>query len=321
MSDTNVSTINLNESNESSNNENYKKAPESNKPKSILMSNRFERVKEVLLEWSSRTDTNNYGKIFDYQGNILAQLIWTIIFLGLTALTVLLIQLSISAYLDYSVTSTYETVYQNPSEFPTLTVCARNPFVTQQAISFFEELISNYSIQKTGLNSTSLTELITLAKMHAANPYYGDENRKKLGLSIDNITSCQFNNKDCKNDLHWIWLYDYGNCFQFNSGLNWTNQKIELARATRSDKNSGLNIEFSNLIKFDYYYPLFDSYDTSESSYRYVLFAINDFVVFVHNSSNLISSNTKSFYFTCQINFVFGKDFYSKRTSAIFRLH
>ena len=70
MSDTNVSTINLNESNESSNNENYKKATESNKPKSIPMSNRLERVKEVLLEWSSRTDTNNYGKIFDYQGNI-----------------------------------------------------------------------------------------------------------------------------------------------------------------------------------------------------------------------------------------------------------
>ena len=63
---------------------------------------------------------NNYGKIFEYKGNILAQLIWIIIFLVLSGLTVVIIQQSISAYLNYSVTSTFETIYKSPTDFQQL---------------------------------------------------------------------------------------------------------------------------------------------------------------------------------------------------------
>ena len=113
-----------------------------------------------------------------------------------------------------------------------------------KAVNLFEELAFNYS-----LDSSRLSELIELAKMFTANPSYGNENRKKMGLSFDNIESCQFDKLDCKNDLHWIWLYDYGNCFQFNSGLNFSNQKIELAKNSRFDKGYGLKIKFTNIIK------------------------------------------------------------------------
>ncbi len=74
-----------------------------------------------------------------------------------------------------------------------------------------------------------------------------------------------------------------------------------MAKITRSDQNSGLNIHFDRLGFLSYKLPtLYVATGISE----YIKFIVKDFVVFVHNSSNLISSNTKSFYFTCQINFV-----------------
>ena len=241
-------------------------------PQSVRFKTRIKLAKETFLEWSSRTDMNNYKKIFEYKGNIWAQIIWIIIFLVLTGLTVVLIQQSISAYLTYSVTSTYETIYQSPLEFPTITVCSSNPFLTNNAVCLFYELANIYNV-----NTSSIKELIKLAKMHAANPSYGDENRKKLGLSFNDIISCQFNSKDCKNDLHWIWLYDYGNCFQFNSGLNFTNHKIDLVKSSRLDKGYGLKLNFGGFY----------------SNYDQIEFKNNDIVVLVHNKSSIISSSTK----------------------------
>ena len=145
-----------------------------------VLSIKIKMAKEAFLEWSSRTDMNNYGKIFEYKGNIWAQIIWTIIFLVLSGLTVLLIQQSISAYLSYSVTSKHETIYQSPAEFPTITICAGNAFLTGNSIWLFNELAYNKS-----LNNFTIKDLIKLAKMYAANPSHEDENRKKLDLSIN----------------------------------------------------------------------------------------------------------------------------------------
>ena len=155
---------------------------------------------------------------------------------------------------------------------------------------------------KYNLDPSKLSELIELAKMTAANPLFGDENRKKLGFSINDITSCQFNKVDCKNDLHWIWLYDYGNCFQFNSGLNLTNQKIDLVKSSRLDKGYGLILNFNfNYVIMRQEIPIGNDIIISE---------IQDFIVLIHNSSNMISSTTK-FYF---IKFISKKSLSFKRT-------
>ena len=97
-----------------------------------------------------------------------------------SGLTLTLIQQSISAYLSYSVTSKHETIYQSPAEFPTITICAGNAFLTGNSIWLFNELAYNKS-----LNNFTIKDLIKLAKMYAANPSHEDENRKKLDLSIN----------------------------------------------------------------------------------------------------------------------------------------
>ena len=127
-----------------------------------------------------------WEKIFEYKGNIWAQLIWILVFLVLTALTIILIQTSIGAYLEYGVTSAYSVVYEVQSQFPTLTVCAGNPFLAENSFDLLNQTVFNNNIDLL----TDMDSAIKLAKMQAANPSFGDQNRKKLGLSLDMIVSC-----------------------------------------------------------------------------------------------------------------------------------
>lgn len=60
----------------------------------------------------------------------------------------------------------------------------------------------------------------TLAQ--AYNPEFGDDKRKLLGSSLDEMLYyCQFNliNCDKENDFVWYYNYEFGNCFRFNSGV------------------------------------------------------------------------------------------------------
>ena len=91
--------------------------------------------------------------------------------------------------------------------------------------------------------------------------------------------------------MHWIWLFEYGSCFQFNSGLNLTNQKIDLVNVTRTESGYG----FSLVILFQ---TLFSLESQIGSIVNETVLARNDFLIFVHNSShsNRISSATDFVY-------------------------
>ena len=103
-----------------------------------------------------------------------------------------------------------------------------------------------------------------------SDPAYGDENRTKLGLEMSDFPVCKYNNSDCLSDLHWYWSYDFGNCFQFNVGLNSTNQEIDLRDSSQEGPTNGLQLEIWPLVL-----------NNTWTSFQY------DFgiVVFVHNSS------------------------------------
>jgi hypothetical protein len=58
-------------------------------------------------------------------------------------------------------------------------------------------------------------------KLLVNDPNYGDSNRKQLGFKLDSLYQrCLFNSRVCDivNDFNWYFNYDYGNCYQFNSG-------------------------------------------------------------------------------------------------------
>ena len=72
-------------------------------------------------------------------------------------------------------------------------------------------------------------DLNHLVQMAAANPSFGDENRKRLGyLNKTIIYTCKYNKVKCANELRWYCSFEFGNCWQFNVGYNGTNHNIEV---------------------------------------------------------------------------------------------
>jgi len=205
---------------------------------------KWQILKETFVEFSHRTDINAYGKIFEYE-NSFVKLLWSFILLGSLSLTAWVLSNNVLAYLQYGVVSQIGVVYETPTEFPAVTFCDNNPFTT-----------GNYpdvgNLYANAVDDYGQFGYIYLFQMAASNPSYGDVNRKLLGLNNDNIENifgrplqpitCRYNNTDCSNELHWYWHYDYGNCFQFNVGLNATNSSIDFKKSNREGADNGLQI-------------------------------------------------------------------------------
>jgi hypothetical protein len=60
------------------------------------------------------------------------------------------------------------------------------------------------------------------ARLHSFLPEYGDEQRRRLGYSLEEVLiECFYNNHVCDH-RNFVWSYsiDYGNCYQFNTGID-----------------------------------------------------------------------------------------------------
>ncbi len=207
-------------------------------------------ARETFLEWSQSVDINCYTKMMDYKGNYLVQFIWFLILLGSTGATFFLIAKSIMDYLKYDVVTQIKIVNEIPTPFPTITFCDNNPFSSKEA----EEFMKNISLlNNLHLDSyQNVSTLFQLAKLRASSKLLSDEYKRSF-TPLTKLTKpyCYFQGKDCLADLHFYWSYDYGNCLQFNSGSNATNQRIELINVTRKGKEFGLLVGVIPLINLN----------------------------------------------------------------------
>ena len=203
----------------------------------------------TFIKWSETVDINCYTKMIDYKGNLLCQFIWLVILLISTVSTFGLIATNVLSYTQFEVVSQTSIFDENPTTFPTVTFCDNNPLTSQVA----EQLLDNF----TNMSRSDDYLRSTLAKMKASDPSYGDENRKKLGLSYSQVQWTSFNNKYFNNNLHWYWSFEFGNCFQFNSGFNYTNQIVDLINVTRHGVDYGAYVAVLPLIYQKKYYISF----------------------------------------------------------------
>ena len=193
------------------------------------------QIKETFVSWCEKSDVNGLAKIFAYDKG-LVRFIWFLVLLASLGVTAWFMSWSILEYLQYGTVSKIEMIYERPTEFPAVTFCDFQPFTTQNG----RDLVINFKA-----SSRSETIRFFLALMNASSPSFGDEKRKQLGLNKNQIT-CSFFNVDCTTDLHWIWSSFYGNCFQFNVGLNASNQFISQKMTNVEGVFNGLLIKINN---------------------------------------------------------------------------
>jgi hypothetical protein len=236
---------------------------------------KMKSAKEIFISWSQRVDINCYTKMMYYGPNYKVQFIWLLLLLGSTGGTFYFISKSIIDYLNYEVVSQTNIVSEIPTQFPAVTFCDANVFSTTYSQSLLEDVAKRNGISQINNN---WTKILYLTILQASNASVSDEERKKIGFEMNQILSCSFKDENCLNDLHWIWLQEYGNCWQFNVGFNYSNHIIPLKQSNNNGKTYGLTVEI---------FPLYtqNKYITSSSKGMYV---------FIHNSSFLPSSTVVS---------------------------
>ena len=169
------------------------------------------------------------------------KILWTVCFLAAFGVCIWMIQQSVSDFLSYETVSKIEVITEASPVFPTVSICNVNPLTTTDAQNLVEFVLPfvGYNISEP-LSPNSVGYLYwanKIALLVAANPDYGDDNRKKLGDFL--ITSCHLNEIECSmKDFEWFFHNELGNCYRFNS-----DSSSGLKKSIRAGSNYGLSLQ------------------------------------------------------------------------------
>ena len=224
---------------ENENPEQEKKESEKEKPKT-----KFEKVKETIVEWSQDTGFQAYPKMFQEEAHLVVRLIWLIVFLGFSGVTCYLCVQNILVYLQWGTVSTIEIVREVPTQFPVVTICDSNPFTSSNAQSLLETLaLEKFNVNISSMNNTEFSafkeNLTNYAKIVVNNPAFGDANRQLLGFSSLSSIVLQkrfdLDDFDFPTNFLWYWHANYGNCYQFNTGIYNTSYNMSTLKTQASE--------------------------------------------------------------------------------------
>jgi hypothetical protein len=243
--------------------------------------NKWTRMKKKFVEWSN---FNCYTKIF--QTNVFwMKIVWTLLFLIFTSLTAWQIALNIAGFIGFGVTSLIEVKSELRADFPAITICDNNPFTSSQAQSLMDDIsfkaynktFDNMTYSEIYFNSGYISEW---TKMHVNSPNFSDQDRLNLAAISSSPLYCLFDGEDCsgvKSYKHFrrYFSYDYGNCFQFNTGYNYSNSHVNLLKQYTDGSEIGLRIMLGPFLNQNKYLSSFS----------------DGLVVFVHNQSFAPSSS------------------------------
>ena len=239
---------------------------------------KHEHAKVLIAQWSLLTTFHCYPKIFQDK-NIVLKLIWTFIFVAFSVLTAWLVIKAMIDYFQYELTSKIQVINEKPTFFPAVTICNTNAFSSLQAQHLIEQKFKEtYDVDLESLAYkdvfSKLMQVNDITRLYANSPAFTDEQRLSMGfVSYENIQLCIFNGKVCT--LNWMYSYEYGNCYVFNSGVNLTGDRVRLLKTEIEGGKNGLRMLIGPVTNENKYPNLFS----------------NGLKVFIHNQSFLPRSS------------------------------
>jgi hypothetical protein len=186
--------------------------------------------KDVCVHWAHNSTSHSIPKITRTK-NVIIRIMWSLLTLLSVLTCSILIFMSISDYLKYEVVTQIRVIDEIESEFPTITICNKEPFVTEAARQIFNNISNNF--EQFILSSTYeenffsfLTNYIVMTKMKTSS--YTDEQLLSLNYNRTQfIFNCQFNFIECDYDtFQWYFDYIYGICYRYNTGYYFNNTLI-----------------------------------------------------------------------------------------------
>jgi hypothetical protein len=243
---------------------------------------RREEIYARFKKWSLSVSFHCYPKIFA-RTSLPLRLLWILFLVVFSILTFKLVFRGIYEYLEYDVVSKIRAFNEKLSPFPTITICNANPFGTREAEVLIknaydqpknEEIFDNELLLKSSQLDLALMNMEYNKNIVLEHTYnMTDEDKRKLGFSIQQIQSCYFNEVECNfnEDFNWFYSFKWGSCYQFNSGKNST---LPLKQTKLGGRNYGLGLFIGPLYNLNKY-PTYHS---------------TGLRIFVHNNSFLSSS-------------------------------
>ena len=240
---------------------------------------KWQHIKKEIVEWSLLTKFDAYSKIYE-EKNIWIKIIWILFFLLFTGVTIWLVAFNINGFLKYEVSSLIEIKTERPTVFPAVTVCNSNPFPSSQAqslmddisLEYFNMTFDNMTFNQAFSYAPNLTEL---TKMFVNSPLYNSTQRLELEAIPIIPSYFYFNNQNSKNKLglyfRRYFLYDYGDCYQFNMGVGMIDTNtFQFLKQKGEGNDYGLTLQFGPYA----------------SSNKYMSSFYDGLIIFVHNQSH-----------------------------------
>ena len=186
-------------------------------------------IKEIIVSAADDSTTHGIDHFFKREHPFI-RLVWAVCFFASAAVCFYMITISIMNYLDYETVTKAEQVKEQTVDFPTVSICNLNPYLTNKSWEYVQSiLVQNGLMNSSGSNeefmsyfSTDIQFFRFLVGVNAIGSNLTDDYLKSFGYSInETILSCEYNVNYCSFEDDFIWYYDfmYGNCFRFNSGI------------------------------------------------------------------------------------------------------
>jgi hypothetical protein len=162
-----------------------------------------DRVKRKFVEWSLSSTSHGYPNIFRTKNNFL-RVMWAVVFVGGLITSIFFVMESIEGYLKFEVTTNIRRLNLDSIDFPAISICNTNPFVTDSGAAF----LLDYFRRTYGENISSINDAVKVSpdvftelemlRLQAASPSFNKTLRDSFGYSPEHMFfNCRFNSGKC----------------------------------------------------------------------------------------------------------------------------
>ena len=224
-----------------------------------------DRVKRKFVEWSLSSTSHGYPNIFRTKNNFL-RVMWAVVFVGGLITSIFFVMESIEGYLKFEVTTNIRRLNLDSIDFPAISICNTNPFVTDSGVAF----LLDYFRRTYGENISSINDAVKVSpdvltelemlRLQAASPSFNKTLRDSFGYSPEHMFfNCRFNSEKCDFSEFYRYItylsfalsniylnkqiykryYDpmYGNCYRINAGFNTSYDRVEVKKINQYAKD------------------------------------------------------------------------------------
>lgn len=219
-----------------------------NKPLETNQNYMLEIVKDSLSE-STIHGLPHYVK----RQNWCIRIVWAVCFFVSSVICSYMIAISLIGYFEYETVTKAKHIYRLSTEFPTISFCNQNPFMTNSSFELVESLLikGGYITKNSSTDTFNsifdnlLTFLRAYVGLSLSSSAYDDTFRRSIGYNLsDMLLSCSYAGYICNsNDFEWYFDVFFGNCYRFNSGKYANGSNAPIWLSTKAGSINGLTIE------------------------------------------------------------------------------